>query len=850
MGDPSFLEASSIMSLNGVGFMIRVPPHSGIRVFMFSSPGLVLSPLVSPLPVLVLVLSLLSARASSMSAQEPPEPAPTTRPDVVIGMVIDGPWERNDELLPLFRGEIEELGREDFGAWVPDDRVLIADWTRAGVRGAIDRLFADPDVDIVVGLGVLASHDLTQRESLPKPALAPVVIDPDAQGLPDAGGKSGIPNLNYLAIPLTLETDIRTFLDIVPFKRMAVLMSGRVMEAIPALGDGIPEAAAHLNLQLDVISVTSARAALDAIPAGVEAVYVAPLHSWAPGDLDQLVRGLIDRRLPSFARLDEREVERGFLATSTPTAFFDRLARRLALNIQSVLLGQDPGELRTDFSVPAQLTINMETARAIGTYPPWSVVTEAVLVNERAQEVARTLNLGDAVREAIQVNLDLAARGRFVAGGEAEVTRARARLLPQLEVSSLGAVIDEDRASASFGQQSQRTLSGAARFSQLLFSESAWADYSAQRSLQDSREYDRDALALDISLGAATAYLDVLRAKTFERIQQENLRLTRTNLEDSRLRERIGAGRPAEVLRWESQIAIDRQAVISASAERNVAEMELNRILNRPLEEPFATEATDLTDPEVSFVARLYPYADDQWSFNVFRRFMSAEALANAPELRAFSEAIDAQNRFLSSTRRAYWLPTVALQAEVTRVLGRGGAGSAGFAGGAALDSLGFAFPEVDDVSWSIGLVGSLPLFEGGKRAADTRQASREVERLEFERGAVAERVEQRARIALHRAGASYVNIDLSAAAADAARQNFELVRDAYARGAATILDVLDAQNAFLVAELAAANAVYDFIIDFMRVQRGVGAFLFLMSPEARADFFERLDRFMAENQP
>jgi outer membrane protein TolC len=590
-------------------------------------------------------------------------------------------------------------------------------------------------------------------------------------------------------------------------------------------------------VQVDVIAVTSAQAALDAVPTDAEAVYVAPLYSWAPGELDLLVRGLIDRRLPSFARLDAREVERGFLATSTLTAFFDRLARRLALNIQRVLLGQDPGELRTDFTVPAQLTINMETARAIGTYPPWDVVTESVLLNERAQEVARTWNLSDAVREAVRVNLDLAARNRSVSGGESEVTRARARLLPQLEISALGAVIDEDRASASFGQLSQRTLSGSASLSQLLFSEPAWADYSAQRSLQESRGYDRDALALDISLEAATAYLNVLRSTTFERIQQANLRLTRTNLEDSRLRERIGAGRPAEVLRWESQIAIDRQAVIDASAERHVAEIEFNRLLNRPLEERFATEETDLADPELSFIGRLYPYAADQWSFDVFRRFLSAEALANAPELRAFNEAIDAQNRFLSSTRRVYWLPTIALQADVTSVLNRGGAGSDGST-------------RVDDVSWSLGLVGSLPLFEGGKRVADTRQASQELERLQLERGAAAERVEQRVRIALHRAGASYVNIDLSRAAADAARQSFQLVQDAYAEGAATILDVLDAQNAFLVAELAAANALHDFIIDYMRVQRGVGISLYSMSPEDRAAFYERLDRFMSENQP
>lgn len=791
--------------------------------------------------IAVTSLAALCACAPLLGQASGNRPAPR-----VVGIVLDGPWERNEELLPLFRSEILDLVGEDFGVTVPADRVLVGDWTADGVRAATDRLLADPGVDLVVGLGVLASQELAGRPDLPKPSFAPVIIDPDLQGLPDAGGRSGIPNLNYLALPLTFESDVRALHEIVDFDRIAVLFSGRVVEAIPALTASIPAAAADLGLEVDVVAVTSAGEALAAIPASAEAVYVAPLHAWAAGELDRLVAGLIDRRLPSFARLDEREVARGFLATRTTEGFFGRLARRLALNIQSVLLGQEPGDLRTDFESPERLTVNMATARAIGVYPPWKVMTEAVLLNERTQRVAQEWSLAAVAEAAPRANLDLAAREREVAAAAQDVSRSRSRLFPQLDVSTLGTVIDADRASASLGQQSQRMLSGSASLTQILFSEPVLADLSVQGALQQARELDRDALALDIALDGSIAYLNVLRAKTYERIRQENLRLTRTNLEDARLRVRIGSARPAEVLRWESEIAVDRQAVIAAAADRNLAEMELNRILHRPLEEAFATAETDLDDPELFFMRRLYPHIDDKWSFEVFRRFMAREALANAPELRAVDAAIAAGTRALASARRSFWVPNLALQAGVSDVFGRGGAGSSGIGG----DSLPLPFSGIDDVSWNVSLQASLPLFEGGKRAAETRQAAEEVRRLELERGAIAERVEQRVRAALHRAGSSFANIDLSRLAADAARQNFDLVRDAYAEGAATILDVLDAQNAFLVAELAAANAVYDFLIDFTQVQRAVGGFVFTMTADEREAFFDALDRFMAENQP
>ena len=58
------------------------------------------------------------------------------------------------------------------------------------------------------------------------------------------------------------------------------------------------------------------------------------------------------------------------------------------------------------------------------------------------------------------------------------------------------------------------------------------------------------------------------------------------------------------------------------------------------------------------------------------------------------------------------------------------------------------------------------------------------------------------------------------------------------------ILVLLDAQNQALVVDLAAANAVFDYLIDLMGVQRAVGRFDYYRSPQERQDFLNRVQAF------
>ncbi|MGD2063779.1 MAG: hypothetical protein PVF51_09400, partial [Nitrospirota bacterium] len=121
-------------------------------------------------------------------------------PVVRVGVVQDGPLgDRGHPLIDPLIAEVLDLTRGEFDVRFPPEKHLSGDWSRSRIVAAVDRLLADRSVDVVIGMGVVACNELAHRRGLPKPVIAPIVIDPELQGLPVVDGASGVHNLNYLA---------------------------------------------------------------------------------------------------------------------------------------------------------------------------------------------------------------------------------------------------------------------------------------------------------------------------------------------------------------------------------------------------------------------------------------------------------------------------------------------------------------------------------------------------------------------------------------------------------------------------------------------------------------------------
>ncbi len=756
---------------------------------------------------------------------------------VRIGVVIDGVWDRNEGVQELFESEIRELTAGEFDVQFPPEKNLVADWTVAGVDAALDQLLSDPEVDLVLAMGVIASNNVCRRTNLPKPVVAPFVLDAGVQGLPYKDGASGVQNLSYVSLPSTFARDLHAFQEIVPFQNVAILLNPPVMQAVPDILNNIRTVTDSLNMTPTLVPVQNVDEGLAALPSTVEAVYVLPLLHLSASEFDRLVQGLIERKLPSFSLMGRIEVERGLMLSMNPE-IFSRVSRRVALNVQQILLGRDAGTLSIVFAAGAQLTVNMATVRAIDVWLPFAALTEADVINPVRSQSQRILDAETAVHRAVEANLDLATKEREVMAGRQNVSLARSNLLPQMDLSATAFQVDKDRADASFGSLPQRKFSGALTLSQVLYSNDAWTNFGAQKDVQLSLEQEQRQLRLDIAQATATAYFQVLRAKTNERVERENLQRTRANLELARVRESVGFSGRADVYRWESEIAANRSRAIGANTQRNIAEIQLNRLLHHAGEAPFETREIDIQDDRIlTNQGPVLEYFENQGRFRVFRAFMVQEGLQASPELAQLDALVSARKTLLSGASRAFWAPTVVLQTELENTFSK-------------TQTAGLEIPNVgmletaDDLNWSVALNVSFPLITGGSKKAARSQARQEMEQLKLQRDALAERIEQRIRTALHTAGSSFADIKLSRDAATAAAKNLDLVIDAYSRGALSIIDLIDAQNAALTSEQAAANAVYTFLIDFIEVQRSAGVSGYLMSDGEKMEMYQKLENF------
>lgn len=772
-------------------------------------------------------------------------PAAAQRPVPRVALILDQESPRFQPLVDATRREIEGFFREGEVELLPPEA---GDGTAAGVQAVLNRALRDSSVSVVVTLGPIGSHLLARSGPPAKPSIAGVVIDASWQNIPQRDGVSGVRHLTYVDQSYPVGNTLVDFHRLIPFRKLAIVLDRDQLQAIPPLKSSATRLVRDAVKAEAVVVPARDRAdqVLAALPAGVDAVYLTPLPAMAEAEYARLLKELNTRRLPTLSYLADPDVRLGALASYEPPENWQRRSRRIAVNLQRILAGDEAGTIPVRLVSAPRLVLNLATARRIGFSPGWSVLTDAELVSVDSAGPRDTVGLAETMRVAEVANLDIAAAHLEVASGQEDVHLARSTLLPRIDSRLSQTYTRQSTAAASLGQQPERLLDGAMTFSVPLYAEEAWAGFGSQQKLQVAREAQRDQVRLNVVLDAATAYLDVLRSRTLADVQRSNLYRTRSNLEVARLREGVGSASRADIYRWQGEVATARKDLISAEAQIRIAALELKRLLNRPLARPLAQRPVTLGDPALlaqdSMVLTSF---DDPERLAVLTEFLVAEALRLSPELTQVDASIAAQRRQRTAAGRAFWLPTFSLQGGLSNVFGRGGAGSTFPAFPTPTTT-----PLAPDLTWQLRVEATLPLFTGLEQTATRAQTGIELDRLELQRNAVSLSVDQRVRSALESAASSYAGIALTRDAAAAAARNYELVSDAYANGAASITTVLDAQNAALTSAESAANAVHDFLLDLMRVERAMGSFGVLQPAEQRRAFLDQLRARVQQKSP
>ncbi|MFT7612672.1 MAG: outer membrane protein, partial [Parvicellaceae bacterium] len=537
----------------------------------------------------------------------------------------------------------------------------------------------------------------------------------------------------------------------------------------------------------------------------------------------------------SFSVLGRLDVNKGVLGGVAPMSNINLIARRIALNIQRIANGEDAEKINVKLPKKEELVINMATARAIDFSPSWEILAEAVLINETRNDISRSINIYDAIAEGLAQNLNIDIAKREVEITAEDVNVAKANLLPELKASASHTIFDDNTATISNGQNPENKGAAGIQLSQVIYSEQVTANKQIQELLLKASKAALETQSLDVVLDVSTTYLGLMQSKTAENIQKQNLEVTRKNLELARVSSSLGQSGPSDVYRWQGEIANAKSGLLNATAQRKQTEMALNQVLNKPINEQFLTQEIDINDSRLFLNnSAINKYVNNPRDFYQFADFAVERAKANTPDLKQFDYNVRAQERSLLLNQRNKYVPSVTLGGGYNYELYRSGAGT-GF-------PLGFATPN--DWNWNLQFGASLPIFQGGSRSAKVQQSKVQLGQLNTQRLNTERLIEQLVRSELENIRASFRNITLTKDAADAATKNFELIQDSYSKGAVTITQLLDAQNAAISAQLNSANAVYILLTDILNMERATGVYYMLMSEEQRTNYINQLESF------
>lgn len=715
---------------------------------------------------------------------------------------------------------------------------LDAQWEPQKASENIHNFTTDHEVDIIVTLGFLSSEAAIQLPSYSKPLIAGTILDRTFQNLSlQSDNSTGIPNFSYIESWIRIKEDMLSFAQMFEFSHLAIVVPEPLLEEFKSIQKF--QGMDMNNFDISFVSAEANKDPLSQLPNDADAVMLFPLVQHTSSEIEMFLTGLNQRGIPSLAISGPEYLELGATFSFTPQFTFQQLARQVALQVLKVTEGVNLKDIPV---IPDEKTrtliVNMESLREMNQFPEWSTMANAILINV-TQMPGEVLTLQQAIAMALENNLQgkIADQDLLMAGKDVQI--ARSNVLPQVEVSGTGSQISSNLAKVSMGQKGKFTISGSASLKQVIYSEAAFANIAIKKlAAENSREYNRQTM-LDVVSNVSQDYISLLFAKSNLQIKNDNVYATLQNLEMARVKEQSGEGNISDVNRWTTELNLNKMELNNAEARYKSAMYQLNQTLNTTISNSIATIDSTTIGESVVLNHELFSSIFERTDLTErYADFLITEMETWSPELKQLLTAGQIVDRKKAMHIREMFIPELALFGGIDQTFVRDGT---------------YTIPDLpippppDDITWNVGVRISLPIFEGGRKKAETRRASIEQTKITWQKEELISTLEQGIRSNVQLLKASYRDLDLSQNAAKAASDNFEVVQNAYSQGMASVIELIDAQNMMIQSRLKAENVHYQYILDYIHTERLQGRFTFLEDEMEKIQYIGRLSNYFKD---
>jgi outer membrane protein TolC len=334
--------------------------------------------------------------------------------------------------------------------------------------------------------------------------------------------------------------------------------------------------------------------------------------------------------------------------------------------------------------------------------------------------------------------------------------------------------------------QKQNQLNGQIQATQALIAPQAWFAIAAARAGERLAEDSTENFRRDILFSVAQAYYGAAGQKQVVGVQERQLAIARDHEKDAQVRYDAGTTPKVTLLR--------------AEIDRARAEQDLKRAQNSFLSAKVAL-ATLLDRKDAGFEVEVpesprLPTADPA--------ALEEAAARDRPDVRAAGEQITVAEKNRAGVITRY-LPTLGAFGRYQY------SNAAGFSG--------------DTTTWAVGLSLNWTILDGFLRESDLRANAARVREAEASRASTLARARAEVQTARLDLDSAVANREKAKEQVALARENQRLVNVNYQAGAATYIEVSDANSALNTAELTLVSEALNADLAALRLLRAAGAF-------------------------
>ena len=170
---------------------------------------------------------------------------------VILAVVTDGPADRFVVEHQKYIDELLALTANEFDVQI---RRFVGDWTRESILPVLDRVYADPEVDMVLVTGFIANQIALVRKDFSKPTFLPQIIDTGLIERDETAGRSGVRNLNYLTRYADFGEDLDTLSRFIEYRDLVLFVDEGLVSAVQALKARAFAASTERGIKLQLVT--------------------------------------------------------------------------------------------------------------------------------------------------------------------------------------------------------------------------------------------------------------------------------------------------------------------------------------------------------------------------------------------------------------------------------------------------------------------------------------------------------------------------------------------------------------------------------------------------------------------